>query len=78
LAKQPTKSEIIKLSLNLLSEEDRAEIRSDATVLMGAIHEWNWKQKPGRKVMFGEAMSYELLYALGRFMNERFPEDGAT
>jgi hypothetical protein len=45
---------------------------------MGAIHEWNWKQKPGRKVMFGEAMSYELLYALGRFMNERFPEDGAT
>lgn len=77
MSKGPTDSEIIKLSLNLLSEEDRAEIRADATVLLGAMHEWNWKQKPGRKVMFGELMAYELLYSLGRFLNEEYPDEPA-
>ena len=72
--KQPTDAEIIKLSLKLLSPEDREEVRADATVLLGAIHEWNWRQKPGRKVMFGKMMAYELLYSLGRFMNEEYPE----
>jgi hypothetical protein len=74
--KQPTDAEIIKLSLNLLSPEDREMVRRDATVLLGAIHEWNWKQVPGRKIMFGEAMAYETLYKLGRWLNEEYPEDG--
>ena len=71
---KPTDSDIIKLSLRLLSEEDREEIVHDATVLLGAIHEYNRRQKPGRKIMFGEAMAYELLWAVGRLMNEEYPE----
>jgi hypothetical protein len=77
MSKQATDSEIIKLSLNLLSSEDQESIRRDATVLLGAIHEWNWKQMPGRKIMFGEAMAYETLYKLGRWLNEEYPLDGS-
>jgi hypothetical protein len=74
--KELTDSDIIKLSLKLLSSEDQETIRQDATVLLGSIHEWNWKQMPGRKIMFGEAMAYETLYKLGRFLNEEYPLDG--
>jgi len=63
--------------MNLLSPEDREEIRADATVLLATMHEWNYKQEPRRKVMFGEKMAYELLYSLGRFLNKEYPEDGA-
>ena len=75
MSKQLTDAEVIKLSLKLLSPEDRDEIRSDATVLLATMHEWNYRQGPKPKVMFGEKMAYELLYSLGRFMNEEFPEE---
>ena len=73
--KRPTDADIIKLSLNLLSPEDRDEIRSDATVLLATMHEWNYRQGPKPKVMFGEKMAYELLYSLGRFLNAEYPEE---
>ena len=74
--KDPTDAEILGLALkHLLSPEDRDEILQDATVLLGSIHEWNWKQAPGRKIMFGKAMALETLYALGKFLNEEFPEE---
>jgi hypothetical protein len=73
--KEPTDSEIIKLSLNLLSEEDRLSIIGDATVLIGAVHEYNYNRK--FKPMFGEHMAYELLWALGRWLNEEYPLDGS-
>ncbi len=72
MSKIYTESEIIKLSLKLLSEEDRLEVMEDATVLMGAVHEWNYDKR--FRPMFGEAMAYELLFKLGRFMNEKYPD----
>ena len=75
--KRQTDADIIELSLNLLSPEDREELKSDATVLLATMHEWNYNQGPRRKVMFGEKMAYELLYSLGRFLNEEYPLDGA-
>jgi len=62
-------SEIIKLSLLLYPEETQVELKNDATVLMAAVHARN----PRTKVMMGEMMSFELLYKLGRFLNENYP-----
>lgn len=73
MTKQLTDAEIIKLSLKLLSPEDRQEIQQDATALVLSVHEWNYRRERGFRPMFGEAMSYELLYKLGRFINEEYP-----
>ena len=62
MSREYSDSEIIKLSLKLLSEEDRLEVTEDATVLLGAVHEWNYNKR--FRPMFGEAMAYELLYSL--------------
>ena len=68
-----SEAEIIKLSLILYPDEMCLELRQDAQVLMMNVH----KRNPLQKIMFGELMSFELLYKLGRLMNERFPLDGA-
>ena len=74
MSKQLSESEIIKLSLVLYPERVQREIREDATVLMASVHDWNSGKRPGFAPMFGEAMSYELLYRLGRWLNKEYPE----
>ena len=59
--------EIIKLSLRLYPEEMQYELREDATKLILAVHGRN----PHYKVMFGDMMAYELLWKLGKFLNEQ-------
>ena len=66
-----SEAEIIKLSLILYPEKMRLKLREGAQVLMMNVHERN----PRQKIMFGEAMAYETLYRLGRFMNEEYPLD---
>ena len=61
--------EIIKLSVNLLDEEERAKIRQGAARLMKTVHSRN----PRQKIMFGDMMAYELLYRVGRWLNEEDP-----
>lgn len=66
-----TKAQVLEASLNLLSDSDRRSIREDAQTLMLTVR----SRGQGQRIMFGEAMAYELLYALGSFMNEEFPEE---
>ena len=63
--------EIIKLSVNLLDEEERIKIRQGAAKLMKTIHSRN----PRQKIMFGDMMAYELLYRVGRWLNEEDPSN---
>ena len=68
-----SEAEIIKLSLILYPEDVQRELRQDAQVLIINVH----KRNPRQKIMFGEAMAYETLYKLGRWLNEEHPLDGA-
>ena len=63
--------EIIKLSVNLLDEEERHKIRQGAAKLMKTVHSRN----PRQKIMFGDMMAYELLYRVGRWLNEEDPSN---
>ncbi len=63
--------DIIKMSLILYPEEMQHELRQDAQVLMMNVR----RRNPLRKVMFGEKMSFETLYKLGRWMNEVYPDE---
>ena len=78
MSKQLSESEIIKLSLLLYPEEMQKELKEDATVLMAAVHMRNPYQNENsrHRIMFGNLMSFELLYKLGRFLNEKYPLDG--
>ena len=73
MSKKYSDGEIIRQSLILLSPEDREEIRQDAQKLLLAMHDRNRNKPRYGKIMFGEMMSFELLYSLGRFMNEEYP-----
>ena len=64
--------EIIKLSVNLLDEEERIKIRQGAAKLMKTVHSRN----PRQKIMFGDMMAYELLWKVGRWLNEEDALDG--
>ena len=61
--------EIIKLSVNLLDEEERHKIRQGAAKLVKTVHSRN----PRQKIMFGDMMAYELLWKVGRWLNEEDP-----
>ena len=75
MTKYYSDADIIKLSLILYPEQMCNELRRDARVLMGAVHEWNHEKNPAFSPMFGEAMAYETLYKLGRWLNEEYPEE---
>ena len=64
--------DIIKLSVNLLDEEERHKIRRGAAKLMKTVHSRN----PRQKIMFGDMMAYELLYRVGRWLNKEDALDG--
>jgi len=64
---EPTKSQILEGALTLLSDDDRHDIRNHAQALMLTIH----KRNPYQKIMFGDGMAMELLYEIGRFLNEQ-------
>ena len=55
------------------TEEDRAHLRSAATGLSLEVPIRS-KQWTGTKAPFGPRAAYEVLYALGRLLNERFPD----
>jgi len=74
LTKELSDVEIIKLSMLLLSDKDAKEIREDAQVLLMKVHDRSSDKPSWHKPMFGEAMSYELLYKLGRWLNKEYPE----
>ena len=78
VSKQLSESEIIKLSLLLYPEDMQKELKEDATVLVDAVHLRNpYRNENSRhRVMFGNLMSFELLYKLGRFLNAEYPLDG--
>ena len=61
--------EIIKLSVKLLDAEERHKIRQGAAKLMKTVHSRN----PRQKIMFGDMMAYELLWKVGRWLNEEDP-----
>ena len=67
-------AEIIKLSLVLYPEKVQQDIREDAQNLLLSMHERTLEQHPYKRPMFGEMSAYELLYALGRWANEEYPE----
>ena len=69
MSKKLSNGEIIKLSVNLLEEEERHNIRQGAAKLMKTVHSRN----PRQKIMFGDMMAYELLYRVGRWLNEEDP-----
>ncbi len=61
-------SEIIELSVELLPDKDRENIRELAQELIFEIHGGGrWSQ---RRVQFGPRMAYRLLYAVGKLLNE--------
>lgn len=74
MTKKLSEAEIIKLSMILLSDKDAREVRQDAQVLLRNVHERSSDKPSWHKPMFGESMSYELLYKLGRWMNEEYPD----
>ena len=61
--------EIIKLSVNLLDEEERIKIQKNAATLTKTMR----SRIPHYKIMFGDMMAYELLYRVGRWLNEEDP-----
>ena len=71
MTKYYSDADIIKLSLILYPEVTRNELRQDAQVLLMNVH----KRNPIQKIMFGEAMAYETLYKLGRWLSKEYPED---
>jgi len=73
MSKKHSDGEIIRQSLILLSPEDRLEVRQTAQKLLLAMHDRNRNKPPYAKAMLGEMMSFELLFALGKFMNEEYP-----
>ena len=58
--------EIIKLSVNLLDEEELLKIQKSAAALTKTMR----NRRPHYKIMFGDMMAYELLYRVGRWLNE--------
>ena len=69
MSKKISDGEIIRLSVNLLDEEERHKIRQGANKLMKTVRGRN----PRQKIMFGDMMAYELLYRVGRWLNEEDP-----
>ena len=70
MSKQLSESEIIKLSLLLYPEDKRRKLINLAQQLRLSIRMRDPRRKPG----LGKMGSYELLYRLGRFLNEEYPD----
>lgn len=68
--KKLSDGQIIELSVELLSERERHEIRQHAQNLMLSVR----MRDPRRKMGLGKMGSFELLYKLGRFLNEEYPD----
>ena len=64
MSKGKSDSEIIELSLELLSPKERQRIRRIAQRLVLEVHGTK------RRVQFGPRMAYRLLWAIGRYLNE--------
>ena len=58
--------EIIKLSVNLLDEDERIKIQKSAAALTKTMR----SRIPHYKIMFGDMMAHELLYRVGRWLNK--------
>ena len=70
MSKKISDGEIIRLSVNLLDEEERVELQKSATALTKTMR----NRIPHYKIMFGDMMAYELLYRVGRWLNEEDPQ----
>ena len=64
--------EIIKLSVKLLDEDERIKIQKSAAALTKTMR----SRIPHYKIMFGDMMAYELLWKVGRWLNEEDALDG--
>lgn len=63
-----SKGQLLRWWLKQLSPEDQENIRADATVLVGEI--WQRNRIKEHPAHFGPVMALELLYELGRCLNE--------